>query len=195
MAQEKIKNDISVSSRLKHITDTGKLKVIDFIIDYSFKDEQQIYTNGSILVPLFRVLDAIEQNGEPYQSSKQITMAQQTAFEILQSKITIDDTIEFREKHLPEILNAMEEYKKQTDDYKMKSTENVTNNHTLTAVEWLFDQMPLEWTIKGSAKKILEQAKQMEKEQIKNAIMHALDEDGHTGDWKVKFINDYIDKL
>ena len=37
---------------------------------------------------------------------------------------------------------------------------------TLTAVEWLFDQIPLEWTIKGSAKKIFEQAKQMEKEQI-----------------------------
>jgi hypothetical protein len=38
-----------------------------------------------------------------------------------------------------------------------------------TAVEWLFDQIPLEWTIKGSAKKILEQAKQMEKEQIMDA--------------------------
>jgi hypothetical protein len=38
-----------------------------------------------------------------------------------------------------------------------------------TAVEWLFDQMPLEWTIKGSAKKILEQAKAMEKEQIMDA--------------------------
>jgi len=40
---------------------------------------------------------------------------------------------------------------------------------TLTAVEWLFDQIPLEWTIKGSAKKIFEQAKQMEKEQIIHA--------------------------
>jgi hypothetical protein len=38
-----------------------------------------------------------------------------------------------------------------------------------TAVEWLFDQIPLEWTIKGSAKKIFEQAKQMEKEQINKA--------------------------
>jgi hypothetical protein len=36
---------------------------------------------------------------------------------------------------------------------------------------------------------------QMEKEQISKAMMYALDEDGHTGDWKVKFINDYIDKL
>lgn len=69
MAQQEIKNDISVSSRLKHITDEEKLKVIDFIIDYSFKDKQQVYTNGTILVPLFRVLDAIAQSGEPYQSN------------------------------------------------------------------------------------------------------------------------------
>lgn len=33
-----------------------------------------------------------------------------TAFEILQSKLTIADTFEFREKHIPEILEAMEEY-------------------------------------------------------------------------------------
>ena len=33
-----------------------------------------------------------------------------TAFEILQPKLTIADTLEFREKHLPEILDAMEEY-------------------------------------------------------------------------------------
>lgn len=69
MTQEEIKNDISVSSRLKHITDQDKLKMVDFIIDYSFKDKQQVYTNGTILVPLFRVLDAIAQTGEPYQSN------------------------------------------------------------------------------------------------------------------------------
>jgi hypothetical protein len=69
MTQEEIKNDISVSSRIKHITDEEQLKIIDFIIDYSFKDAQQVYTNGTILVPLFRVLDAINQNGEQYQST------------------------------------------------------------------------------------------------------------------------------
>ena len=46
---------------------------------------------------------------------------------------------------------------------------NPNNVAQQTAVEWLFDQIPLEWTIKGSAKKIFEQAKQMEKEQIVNA--------------------------
>lgn len=69
MTQEEIKNDISVSSRLQYITDEEKLKIVDFIIDYSFKDKQEVYTNGTILVPLFRVLDAIVQNGEPYKSN------------------------------------------------------------------------------------------------------------------------------
>ena len=69
MAQQEIKDDISIRSRLNYITDSEKLKIIDFIIDYSFKDIQQVYTNGTILVPLFRVLDAIIQNAEPYQSS------------------------------------------------------------------------------------------------------------------------------
>jgi len=67
MDKEEIKNDISVKSRLDATTLTDEqLKIIDFIIDYSFKDKQQVYTNGSILVPLFRVLDAIVQNGEQY---------------------------------------------------------------------------------------------------------------------------------
>jgi hypothetical protein len=67
MTTEEIKNHVSVTSRLKYITDEEHLKIIDFIIDYSFKDSQEVYTNGTILVPLFRVLDAIEQKGEQYQ--------------------------------------------------------------------------------------------------------------------------------
>jgi hypothetical protein len=69
MTQQEMKNDTSVSSRLKYITDEEQLKIIDFIIDYSFKDSKEVYTNGTILVPLYRVLDAISQKGEPYQSS------------------------------------------------------------------------------------------------------------------------------
>ena len=68
MAREEIKNDISVKSRLAGMTDE-QLKIIDFIIDYSFKDKEEVYTNGTVLVPLFRVLDAIAQNGEQYQSN------------------------------------------------------------------------------------------------------------------------------
>jgi hypothetical protein len=32
-------------------------------------------------------------------------------------------------------------------------------------------------------------------EQIEKAMHHALDEDGHTGDWRIKFVNDYIKNL
>ena len=67
MDAKEIKNDISVSSRIKHITDKEQLKIIDFIIDYSFKDSKEVYTNGTILVPLYRVLDAITQKGAHYQ--------------------------------------------------------------------------------------------------------------------------------
>lgn len=69
MTQEEIKNDVSINSRLKHITDKEQLDVIDFIINYSFKDSKEVYTNGTILVPLYRVLDAISQKGSPYQES------------------------------------------------------------------------------------------------------------------------------
>jgi hypothetical protein len=70
MDKEEIKNDISIKSRIDTTTLTDEqLKIIDFIIDYSFKDKEEVYTNGTILVPLFRVLDAIAQNGEHYQSN------------------------------------------------------------------------------------------------------------------------------
>ena len=32
MTQEEIKNDVSVSSRIKHITDEEQLKIIDFVL-------------------------------------------------------------------------------------------------------------------------------------------------------------------
>ena len=66
MNKEEVKNDISVSSRLKYITDKKDTKLTEFIMDYAFKDEKEVYTNGAILVPLFRVLDAISQKGEQY---------------------------------------------------------------------------------------------------------------------------------
>ena len=62
----------------------------------------------------------------------------------------------------------------------------------MTGVEWLI-------TLYQQTNKIdmfdLEVAKQMEEQRIKDAIMYALDEDGHTGEWKIKFANDYINNL
>lgn len=78
------------------------------------------------------------------------------------------------------------------DDYKMKSTETVTNNHKLTAVEWLFQKMTEQGTNPYWDMRFI-QAKQIEREQLAKAMHHALDEDGHTGDWKLKFINDYYE--
>jgi len=60
-----------------------------------------------------------------------------------------------------------------------------------TAVEWLIKRYHDYGTLYYED---MTQAKAMEKEQTKNAMMYALDEDGHTGDWKIKFINDYYDK-
>ena len=68
MSKEEIKQDVAIKSRLQYITDEEQLKVIDFIIDHSFKDSKEVYTNGTVLVPLFRVLDAIEQKGNGYQT-------------------------------------------------------------------------------------------------------------------------------
>ena len=68
MTQKEIKNSVEVSSRIKEL-DEEQLKILDFIIDYSFKDSKEVYTNGTILVPLYRVIDAIVQKGESYQSS------------------------------------------------------------------------------------------------------------------------------
>ena len=68
MSKEEIREDLAIKSRLQYITDEEQLKVIDFIMDYSFKDNKEAYTNGTILVPLFRVLDAIQQKGNQYQT-------------------------------------------------------------------------------------------------------------------------------
>ena len=34
--------------------------ILDFFKEYSFKDEEEIYTNGSELIQVFRVIQALE---------------------------------------------------------------------------------------------------------------------------------------
>lgn len=46
-----------------------KKKIARFIESYSFRDDKEVYTNGVILVPLFRVIDALRQNGEGYREA------------------------------------------------------------------------------------------------------------------------------
>jgi hypothetical protein len=38
------------------------------------------------------------------------------------------------------------------------------------------------------------QAKEIEKQQIKDAVIYGLDEDGHTGDWKISVAQKYYNK-
>lgn len=66
----------------------------------------------------------------------------------------------------------------------------------MTAIEWLAKEVNADCLNSTFIQqKLIEQARDMERQQLFDAMMYALDEDGHTGDWKVKFINDYIDKL
>jgi hypothetical protein len=37
--------------------------------------------------------------------------------------------------------------------------------------------------------------KMEEEQQLMKAIMYTLDEDGHTGEWKIKFAKDYLKKI
>jgi hypothetical protein len=62
-----------------------------------------------------------------------------------------------------------------------------------TAVDYFKDELIKEgFFIPGG---IYAQAKEMEEQRLRDAIMYALDEDGHTGEWKIKFANNYINNL
>lgn len=50
---------------------------------------------------------------------------------------------------------------------------------------------PIHSSVKDKAKELLAK----EEKQIKDAMLHALDEDGHTGEWKIKFVNYYYTKM
>ena len=56
---ENIKDALEVSSRMKYIDNPKARNVAKFIMNYSFRDTEQVYTNNTIIVPLYRVLDAL----------------------------------------------------------------------------------------------------------------------------------------
>lgn len=59
LPMEEIKDAIEVSSRMKYINNPKARKVAEFIMNYAFRDTEQVYTNNTIIVPLYRVLDAL----------------------------------------------------------------------------------------------------------------------------------------
>ena len=71
-----------------------------------------------------------------------------------------------------------------------------------TAVEWLVEELKSKGhaliTSKGVfisvPDDLLLEAKAMEKEQMKDAVLYGLDEDGHTGDWKISVAENYYIK-
>ena len=65
----------------------------------------------------------------------------------------------------------------------------------MTAVEWIVQEVNKDChTSAYFSQELIEKAKTMEREQIINAMLHALDEDGHTGEWKLKFVTNYYNK-
>ena len=42
--------------------------IYEFLLDYSFKDEDEVYSNGILLIPTFRVKQAIEHYYEEKQN-------------------------------------------------------------------------------------------------------------------------------
>jgi hypothetical protein len=83
---------------------------------------------------------------------------------------------------------------------KFLHAPKVGNMAQQTAVEWLIEQLSKKdnefqaLTFYYDHKDEIEQAKAMEKEQIKDAVMYGLDEDGHTGDWKISVAQNYYNK-
>jgi len=59
-----------------------------------------------------------------------------------------------------------------------------------TAVEWLWD---ISQEREIDAFDFLK-AKAMEQQQIKDAVIYGLDEDGHTGDWKISVAQKYYNE-
>jgi hypothetical protein len=62
-----------------------------------------------------------------------------------------------------------------------------------TAVGWIEDNIQSDMNfmeIMG----LIRQAKAMEQQQIKDAVIYGLDEDGHTGDWKISVAQNYYNK-
>jgi hypothetical protein len=71
----------------------------------------------------------------------------------------------------------------QTDISKMETTQ--------TAVDWLIKKYLDYGTLYYED---MTQARAMEQQQIKNAVIYGLDEDGHTGDWKISVAQNYYNK-
>jgi hypothetical protein len=71
-------------------------------------------------------------------------------------------------------------------------------NKMLTAVESIIQKInnvkPSDFCSIETIKQWCEQAKEIEKQQMKDAVLYALDEDGHTGNWKLSVAQNYYNE-
>ena len=66
-----------------------------------------------------------------------------------------------------------------------------------TALNWFLENIPNRFknAFINNCSELIEIAKEMEEKQLKEGMMYSLDEDGHTGDWKLRFVNDYFNRM
>lgn len=65
-SHEFLDNVSDTDSREQYISNDRDKKIVQFIKQYTVRDYKQVYSNGTVYVPLFRVLDALIQDGEEY---------------------------------------------------------------------------------------------------------------------------------
>ena len=68
---------------------------------------------------------------------------------------------------------------------KFRDLDDLPETHPEYAIVFLLEMMN-DW---------VDQQLPEEKKMIQQAMLHALDEDGHTGDWKAQFIKAYYEKI
>jgi hypothetical protein len=62
----------------------------------------------------------------------------------------------------------------------------------MTPVERLADYVRSRYETNEVFENLVSNLIEKEKRNVEAAIMYSLDEDGHTGEWKIKFAKDYI---
>jgi site-specific DNA-cytosine methylase len=64
----------------------------------------------------------------------------------------------------------------------------------MTPVQRLADYVRSRYETNEVFENLVSNLIEIEKRKVEDAIMYTLDEDGHTGEWKIKFAKNYITK-
>jgi hypothetical protein len=69
---------------------------------------------------------------------------------------------------------------------------NFNERKEQSGVDWFVEELTRQNMYMHLFSKEIEQAKRIEEQRIKDAIMYALNENGHSEEWKINFANNYI---